>query len=133
MIWTLGAIYRRLYSCMRYEIRVHDIIMPEEWEKQPDPLFYVSARYRRALERMVMLAPEQNLWLHRYWKSRPRHEHLGKRLPSSLKAKIEALPWTTPGDLERIEEWSRRDAAELTSKAPKPTNAPMAMSEQGAA
>ncbi|MBY0311149.1 MAG: lysophospholipid acyltransferase family protein [Phycisphaerales bacterium] len=110
---------------LRYEIVVHDIIMPEDWKSEPDPLFYVSARYRRAIEQMVRLAPEQNLWLHRYWKSRPRHEHLGRPIPAALKAKIRALPWTTDDDMARLEDWSARDAAELASKAPKPANVPL--------
>ncbi len=106
---------------LRYEIVVHDIIMPEHWRDQPDPLFYVSARYRRALEQMVRSAPEQNLWLHRYWKSRPRHEHQGKPIPAGLKAKIRALPWTTDDDMARLEDWSARDAADLAGKPPKPS------------
>lgn len=110
---------------LRYEIVVHDIIMPEEWKSQPDPLFYVSARYRRAIEQMVRLAPEQNLWLHRYWKSRPRHEHLGRPFPGALRAKIRALPWTTDEDMARLEDWSARDAAELAGRPPKPANVPL--------
>lgn len=97
----------------KYRIDVIDIIRPEDWKDQPDPLFYVSARYRRALEEMVRRAPEQNLWLHRYWKSRPRHERLGRPLPGALKDKIRALPWITPDDLLRIEEWSARDSRTL--------------------
>ena len=97
----------------RYRIDVVDIIMPEDWKAQPDPLFYLSARYRRALEQMVRLAPEQNLWLHRYWKSRPRHEHTGKPFPAKLREKIRALPWITDDDLARIEDWSARDAHAL--------------------
>lgn len=97
----------------KYRIDVVDVIQPEDWKRQPDPLFYVSARYRRALEEMVRRAPEQNLWLHRYWKSRPRHERLGRPMPGSLKDKIRALPWITEGDLLRIEEWSARDARTL--------------------
>jgi len=96
----------------RYRVDIHDIIMPEDWKHQQDPLFYITARYRRALEQMVRNAPEQNLWLHRYWKSRPRHERMGRPMPEAMKDKIRALPWITEGDLERIEERSRRDALE---------------------
>ncbi len=99
----------------RYRLDIGDIIMPEDWKAQPDPLFYVSARYRRAIERMVRLAPEQNLWLHRYWKSRPRFERTGRPMPDSLKAKLRALPWMTDDELARIEEWSRRDTLALAA------------------
>ncbi len=84
--------------------------MPEAWADHPDPLFYITARYRRALEQMVRRAPEQNLWLHRYWKSRPRHERLGKPFPASLREKLETLPWLSDRDIARIEEHSERDA-----------------------
>ncbi|MBX3385331.1 MAG: lysophospholipid acyltransferase family protein [Phycisphaeraceae bacterium] len=93
----------------RYRIDVMDIIQPEEWKQQPDELFYVSARYRRALEEMVRAAPEQNLWLHRYWKSRPRHERLNRPFPAELREKLRALPWMTDDELARIEDWSERD------------------------
>ncbi len=99
----------------RYCLDVNDVIHPHDWKDQPDPLFYITARYRRALEQMVRAAPEQNLWLHRYWKSRPRHEHQGKPLPAAMREKIRALPWITDGDLARIEEWSARDAAAMAA------------------
>lgn len=109
----------------RYRLDIGDIIMPEDWADQPDPLFYVTARYRRAIEMMVRIAPEQNLWLHRYWKSRPRHERLGRPMPESLKNKIRALPWITDEDMARIEDWSRRDAASIAAAA-KPAEAAVA-------
>ncbi len=98
---------------LRYRLDVVDVIEPEDWEKQPDPLFYVTARYRRAIEQMVARAPEQFFWMHRYWKSRPRHEHQGKPFPSALRAKMEALPWMTQAELERVMEYSKRDTAAL--------------------
>jgi KDO2-lipid IV(A) lauroyltransferase len=112
---------------LQYRVEVIDIIKPEDWQGRPDPLFYISARYRRAIETMVRKAPEQNLWLHRYWKSRPRFEHSGKPFPGALREKIRALPWTTDEDLARIEEWSARDTATLAAagKAPKPPNVPL--------
>lgn len=109
----------------QYRVDITDIIHPEDWQGRPDPLFYISARYRRAIESMVRAAPEQNLWLHRYWKSRPRFEHSGKPFPESLREKIRALPWTTADDLVRIEDWSAKDAAEIARKAPKPPNVPL--------
>lgn len=95
----------------RYRIDIEDIIEPEDWKGQPDPLFYITARYRRAIEALVRKAPEQNLWLHRYWKSRPRHERLGRPMPGALKEKIRALPWIRDEDMGRIEEWTERDTA----------------------
>jgi len=94
----------------RYRIDVLDIIRPDDWVDQPDPLFYITARYRRAIEMMVRAAPEQHLWLHRYWKSRPRHEREGRPFPASLRAKIESLPWMTEPQARRIVSRSEEDA-----------------------
>lgn len=98
---------------LQYRIESVDAFGPDEYMKQPDPLFYIAARYRRAIEQCVRLAPEQYLWMHRYWKSRPRHERLGKPFPKPLLEKIRQLPWITDADVESILEHSRRDAAEI--------------------
>ena len=95
----------------RYRIDVVDVVRPADWDDQPDPLFYITARYRRAIETMVRRAPEQYLWMHRYWKSRPRHERQGKPFPDRLRAKLEALPWTTADEVEALVEQSVRETA----------------------
>jgi KDO2-lipid IV(A) lauroyltransferase len=94
-----------------YDIRLNDIITPDDWADQPDPVFYITARYRRAIEDMVRAAPEQYLWMHRYWKSRPKFERDRKPFPPRLRQKIESLPWMTPERVERIVERSAVDAA----------------------
>lgn len=103
---------------MKYRIDVVDVINPSDWADQPDPVFYITARYRRAIETMVRRAPEQYLWMHRYWKSRPRHEHQGKPIPRAMREKIERLPWMTPDQLSRIDDWTRRDSQSLAEHAP---------------
>lgn len=95
----------------RYQVDIVDLIRPEDWRDQPDPLYYITARYRRAIEEMVRRAPEQYLWMHRYWKSRPRHERLGRPFPDALREKVAALPWMTPERVERVVERSAQDAA----------------------
>ncbi|MHC4995579.1 MAG: lysophospholipid acyltransferase family protein [Planctomycetota bacterium] len=87
-----------------YDAGAMDIIYPEQWKSQPDPLYYLTARYTRALENMVYLAPEQYLWIHRRWKSRPRHERLDKPMPTSLQKKLEALPWMTEQGMAALKE-----------------------------
>lgn len=94
----------------RYEIDATDIIDPSDWESQPDPLFYITARYRRAIETMVRRAPEQYLWMHRYWKARPAHEREGRSFPARLREKLLSLPWMTQDELARIEARSAVDA-----------------------
>jgi len=96
---------------MRYRIEVVDQFASEDWNDQPDPLFYITARYRRSLEQMIRNSPEQYLWMHRIWKSRPRHERLNKPFPDNLKAKLQSLPWMTDDELAKIIDRSDRDRA----------------------
>ena len=79
----------------KYEIGTTDVIDPEDWADRRDPLYYITARYSRAIEAMIRLRPEQYLWMHRRWKSRPRHERLGKPMASGLRRNLEELPWMT--------------------------------------
>jgi KDO2-lipid IV(A) lauroyltransferase len=99
----------------RYRLRVNDVITPDDWADEPDPVFYITARYRRAIEHMVRAAPEQYLWMHRYWKSRPKFERDRKPFPPRLREKIEALPWMTPDRVERMVERSAIDAEEAAA------------------
>ena len=65
-------------------------------------LAFITARYNRALELMVRRAPEQYLWVHRRWKSRPKHERNGEPLPERLKKKLSELPWMTDSLLAEL-------------------------------
>lgn len=98
---------------MRYRLRIHDTFGPEDWSTHPDPVFYLTARYRRALEIAVREAPEQYLWMYRMWKSRPRHERLDKPFPDKLREHLRLLPWMTADELSRIEDRSERDRSEI--------------------
>lgn len=104
---------------VRYRIDLADCFGPEDWADQPDPTFYITARYRRAIEKMVRAAPEQYLWMHRIWKSRPRHERLDNPFPDRLKDKLRALPWMTEHEIEGLVEQSDRDRAYLRSTGKK--------------
>jgi len=94
----------------QYRIDLADVIQPEEWAGYSDPLYYITARYTRAIEQMVRQAPEQYFWIHRRWKSRPRHEKRGKPMPDSLRRKIAELPWVDEAELERITDLDREAA-----------------------
>jgi KDO2-lipid IV(A) lauroyltransferase len=87
----------------RYEIGTADIIYPDDWADQRDPLYYVTARYNRAMETMIRQRPEQYLWTHRRWKSRPRHERQQKPIPPALRRNLEDLPWMTDDLMQRLE------------------------------
>lgn len=97
---------------LRYRLEVTDVIYPEEWADRDDQLFYLTARYRHAIEQMIRKAPDQYLWLHGAWKTRPPHERRGRPVPEALIDKCRSLPWMTDERLERLIERSRRDAAE---------------------
>ena len=94
----------RVGQGFNYQVGVEDIIMPQDWSQARDPLYYVSARYMRAIENMIRRDPTQYLWMHRRWKSRPRHERLGKPMPKNLEDKLSALPWITPKELEKLKQ-----------------------------
>jgi len=93
----------RIGPGFRYEIGQTDIIYPEQWEDRPDPLYYITARYCRAMETAVRQRPAQYLWMHRRWKSRPRHEVQGRPFPASLRHQIESLPWMTDDLLRELQ------------------------------
>ncbi|WP_432800042.1 lysophospholipid acyltransferase family protein [Poriferisphaera sp. WC338] len=92
----------RIGAGFSFEMGVVDTIYPEDWENQPDPLYYITARYSRALETMIRMRPAQYLWMHRRWKSRPRHERLNKPMPNGLRKQLEDLPWMTQPELDRL-------------------------------
>ena len=92
----------RIADDFRFEMGVTDIIRPEDWADRSDPLYYITARYCRAFETMVRMRPEQFLWSHRRWKSRPRHERLGKPMPRALRQNLEDLPWMTDSLMQRL-------------------------------
>lgn len=64
----------RVGGGFRYRIAVERIIEPADWDAQDDPLAWITQTYAADLERAIRRAPEQYLWLHRRWKTRPRHE-----------------------------------------------------------
>lgn len=98
-------------SGLRMSVEVVDTFGPEDWEGRPDPLYYLTARYRRSIETMVRRAPGQYFWMHRVWRSRPAHERLGKPFPDALREKLRSLPWMTEGDVAAVIDRSNRDAA----------------------
>lgn len=77
---------RRINDRFEFEVSVKDIIYPEDWKNLPkdlppgidgkpqDELYYITARYTKALEDIVRDDPTQYLWIHRRWKTRPKWE-----------------------------------------------------------
>jgi KDO2-lipid IV(A) lauroyltransferase len=88
---------------LRYSLHTTDVIEPRDWADQEDPVFYITARYNHAMERAVMLDPTQYLWIHRRWRSRPRWEREGKRIPDRMVAKLRTLPWMDDEGIRRLQ------------------------------
>ena len=99
---------RRLGNDFKYEVSTVDYIDPDDWKDRDDPLYYITARYNKAIEKMIQIAPEQYLWLHRRWKSRPEFERNGKPFPKKMIRQLESLPWMTDDELTRIMENSEK-------------------------
>ncbi|MCH2152254.1 MAG: lysophospholipid acyltransferase family protein [Phycisphaerales bacterium] len=100
----------RINGGFKYRINVQDVIEPEEWADQPDPLYYITARYIHGIEQMVRRAPEQYLWMHRRWKSRPRHERQGQDMPQMLEEQIRSLPWLSTDECEAVIDRSNQES-----------------------
>lgn len=65
---------RRLGDRFQFAMGVQDVIRPEDWEGQDDPLRYVTQRYTKAIEDFIRADPGQYWWVHRRWKTRPKGE-----------------------------------------------------------
>ncbi|MDM8004758.1 MAG: lysophospholipid acyltransferase family protein [Phycisphaerae bacterium] len=65
---------RRLSDNFEYEVGCNRIIEPHEWADKPDQLHWITQEYTSAIEQFIRQAPEQYLWIHRRWKTRPKDE-----------------------------------------------------------
>lgn len=65
---------RRLKQSFRFQVGATDIIYPQDWQSQDQPLQYITQRYTAAIETFVREDPGQYLWVHRRWKTRPKGE-----------------------------------------------------------
>ena len=65
---------RRVDDQFKFAVGAQDVIYPDDWKRQDDPLRYITQRYTRAIEDFVREDPSQYLWVHRRWKTRPKGE-----------------------------------------------------------
>ncbi|HEY7088492.1 MAG TPA: lysophospholipid acyltransferase family protein [Tepidisphaeraceae bacterium] len=65
---------RRMGKGFKFRLGMSDLIQPEDWKDQADPLRYITQRYTTAIEKFVREEPGQYLWVHRRWKTRPKGE-----------------------------------------------------------
>jgi KDO2-lipid IV(A) lauroyltransferase len=69
----VGGVYR-VGPGFRYRIEMTDRIVPGDYPKDLDGAMAITQRYTAGIEKAVRLAPEQYLWVHRRWKTRPPDE-----------------------------------------------------------
>ena len=62
---------RRLSDDFEFDVGIARVIHPAEWAGRDDELTWITQQFTRELEGVVRSAPEQYLWVHRRWKSRP--------------------------------------------------------------
>jgi KDO2-lipid IV(A) lauroyltransferase len=65
---------RRLNDQFHFVVGTQDIIHPQDWRDEADPLKYITQRYTKAIEDFVKKDPGQYWWVHRRWKTRPKGE-----------------------------------------------------------
>ena len=95
---------------LHYQWRVQEVIEPHQWADVDDPVYWLTARYTWGLEQLVRSEPSQYLWLHRRWKSRPRHERDGVAMPALLEGRIQGLDWLSDDERLAIIEHSNVEA-----------------------
>ncbi|MBN1361979.1 MAG: lysophospholipid acyltransferase family protein [Sedimentisphaerales bacterium] len=84
---------RRVGNRFFFELGVNRIIFPHEWADKEDPLKWITAEYTEAIEAFVREDPTQYWWLHRRWKTRPKHElaSVAEVLPDRREAPVGIL------------------------------------------
>jgi KDO2-lipid IV(A) lauroyltransferase len=88
---------RRLSERFEYEAGCNRIIQPAEWAGRDNELHWITQEYTRAIEQFVREAPEQYLWIHRRWKSRPRDENQADSPPQQNGPVVPAEPDVVAG------------------------------------
>ena len=66
---------RRVREAFRFEIEVVEVFKAVQWTGRAEPVQYITTRYLRALERLVLRDPTQYLWGYARW-----GEELARRL-----------------------------------------------------
>jgi KDO2-lipid IV(A) lauroyltransferase len=61
---------RRIGATFRFELLLADVIVPADWESQPDAPRYITERYLRGLESLVYQDPTQYVWAYGRWGER---------------------------------------------------------------
>jgi len=74
----IGGAYR-VGDRFRYRAVMTGIVHPDDYPPGVDGALAMTQDYTAAIERLVRLAPDQYLWVHRRWKTRPPEERRRRR------------------------------------------------------
>ncbi|MHC4442819.1 MAG: lysophospholipid acyltransferase family protein [Planctomycetota bacterium] len=58
---------RRINNRFNFEIMVADVVDHSDWQERDDPVVYITERYLRGLERLILNDPAQYLWGYARW------------------------------------------------------------------
>jgi len=61
----------RLGNHFKFQCEIIDVIEPEEYKDDKEAVRHITERYTKALEVLIMKAPDQYLWMHRRWRDPP--------------------------------------------------------------
>ncbi|MCH2135056.1 MAG: lysophospholipid acyltransferase family protein [Phycisphaerales bacterium] len=100
----------RVKRGIHYRLEVQEVIEPEQWSDHDNPVYWLTARYTWGLEQLVKRHPSQYLWLHRRWKSRPRHERNGTEMSAALERRIRGLDWLDASEQDGVIQRSNAEA-----------------------
>jgi KDO2-lipid IV(A) lauroyltransferase len=69
----------RVGDRFRYRLVMTGAVFPQDYPAGVDGAQAITQAYTSAIERLVRLAPDQYLWVHRRWKTRPPEERRRRR------------------------------------------------------
>jgi len=61
----------RLGNRFKFRTSIVDVIDPQDYADDKDAVRSITVRYTKALERLILNAPDQYLWMHRRWREPP--------------------------------------------------------------
>lgn len=74
---------RRLRNAFRFEIDVVDVFKRPSWAHEADPVAYITNRYLRGLERLILRDPTQYLWGYARWGEKLAQQLVEGRTPDT--------------------------------------------------
>jgi len=61
----------RLGNRFKFRTSIVDVIDPQDYADDKDAVRSITVRYTKALEKLILNAPQQYLWMHRRWREPP--------------------------------------------------------------